>query len=420
MSPPSAAGRVRAGLPAPGSVERLVMLYAKHALRRAPTALVATMALFAAPAWAFEYPGEALGLEAHGFASFGWLAAAGNNWFGVDDRGTTQFWEAAANVIARPVDRLRLGAQIYARDLSRYDNGRATLDWAYADWRAADALGVTVGRFKIPFGLYNEELDVDAARVPIFLPLSIYALRTRDFYISNDGVKVYGLVQIGGGGSVEYALHAGRKSYNTTGGFATYLTELGLGERIDAMTTGLNAGGMLQWNTPWSGLALRASLLDLHDFRVDAASPATATTSHTQAENYWQGVLSAQLELPSATLAAEYLRIHGRARVEVAPIGFGSDLVDNSAGAYASATWHARRWLEPYAAFEATWADAYHDSASYLYAAVLAVRFQPLAHWSLKAEFRDVWGTTALLASDNPSGFTQNWQIFALKTTVDF
>ncbi len=51
---------------------------------------------------------------------------------------------------------------------------------------------------------------------------------------------------------------------------------------------------------------------------------------------------------------------------------------------------------------------------------MLAVRVQPLAHWSLKAEFRDVWGTDALLASDNPGGFRQNWQIFALKTTVDF
>lgn len=50
-------------------------------------------------------------LETHGFVSFGYLKSRGNNWLGETIDGTDEFWEAASNVIARPMNHLRLGAQ---------------------------------------------------------------------------------------------------------------------------------------------------------------------------------------------------------------------------------------------------------------------------------------------------------------------
>src|SRR4051812_25878047 len=111
-----------------------------------------------------------LNLETHGFVSFGYLKSWGNNWHGETLDGTDEFWEAAANVISRPMDHLRLGAQLFVRDLGVYGNGKVELDWAYADWRQIDDFGIQVGRVKIPFGLYSDIIDVDAARPSVFLP----------------------------------------------------------------------------------------------------------------------------------------------------------------------------------------------------------------------------------------------------------
>ena len=142
-----------------------------------------------APAYAADPAGDLfadLNLEAHGFVSFGYLKSWGNNWQGETRNGTDEFWEAAGNVIARPLDHLRLGAQLFVRDLGEYGNGKVELDWAYADWRASDAVGVQVGRIKIPYGLYGEAVDVDAARTTIFQSL-IYGRKERDIRLTTDG-----------------------------------------------------------------------------------------------------------------------------------------------------------------------------------------------------------------------------------------
>lgn len=85
----------------------------------------------------------ALNIEAHGFVSFGYLRTWENNWLAADTtEGTDEFYEAALNVIARPWDQVRLGAQLFVRDLGVYDNGAVQLDWAYVDVRLHTMLDV--------------------------------------------------------------------------------------------------------------------------------------------------------------------------------------------------------------------------------------------------------------------------------------
>jgi hypothetical protein len=129
--------------------------------------------------------------EVHSFVSFGYLQTTGNNWLGNSRSGTGEFWEAAANAQVTPWPQTRLAGQLFARDFQRYDNGRVQVDWLFAEWRPKDLIGVQVGRVKIPLGLYNEVRDVDVARATIFLPASIYALRTRDINNSTDGAKIF-------------------------------------------------------------------------------------------------------------------------------------------------------------------------------------------------------------------------------------
>jgi hypothetical protein len=367
------------------------------------------------------YPGSDLQLEAHGFASFGYLDTWGNNWLGPSRGGTTQFWEAAANVVSRPADRLRIGAQLYARDLVNYGNGQVMLDWAYADYRVTDECGVQVGRVKIPLGLYNENIDVDVARASVFMPVELYSLIDRDLLISIDGAKVYGHVEVGELGSGEYAFYAGRKELRTDGAFATnYTAALGLGNEVQYISAGWVAGGMVQWNPPVAGLSFRLSLGDLHDFDVSALSSVTGMQTETRVTNYYDSIASAQYDINSLTFALEYQRLRGRGTTTVQPIDVSVGQYDSGENAYLSATWHARRWIEFYEAFEQGWADIHQPSGVHSYTWVTAINVMPLSNWSLKAEFREVEGTEGVFASDNPQGLSKHWQVLALKTTVDF
>lgn len=166
-----------------------------------------------------EDPFAPLNLETHGYASFGNVRSWGRDWIDGSEGGTNEFWEAAINVISRPTDRLRLGAQIFVRDVGDYDNGTPQLDWAYADWRAADQFGAQLGRVRVALGLYNEVLDIDAARTPVLLPSSVYSLRSRDLYISTDGGKLYGFLDMAGAGSLEYQFYAGKRNWTQNSDF---------------------------------------------------------------------------------------------------------------------------------------------------------------------------------------------------------
>jgi hypothetical protein len=359
---------------------------------------------------------ESLNLETHGFVSFGYLQTARNNWLGPTTDGTSELWEAAANVIARPIERLRLGVQLFARDLVNYDNGKVTIDWAYADYRIDDVIGVQVGRFKLPLGLYNESLDVDAARTEIFLPTSVYPSQSRDFQVSTDGAKVYGLTSLSGGGSLDYAAYVGGKQYDLEAGYASYVAQLIGLDQLSRLTVNYLAGGMLHWSTPIDGFAVRVSGAYLDGVVVEADTPIGGLKIEAE---YYVGYFSLLYDLPRVTLASEYRLIHGRGDtflggVSVAP------LVDNTEGVYVSATWHAASWWEGYAAIEGSWADAQNRSDKYAYAGVLALNVMPLRNWSMKAEVRGVRGVMGVLPADNPDGIADRWAVFALKTTVDF
>lgn len=359
---------------------------------------------------------ESLNLETHGFVSFGYLQTARNNWLGPTTDGTSELWEAAANVIARPIERLRLGAQLFARDLVNYDNGKVTLDWAYADYRLDDALGVQAGRFKLPLGLYNESLDVDAARTGIFLPTSVYPSQSRDFQVSTDGAKVYGLTSLGIGGSLEYAAYVGGKQYDLEAGYASYVAQLIGLEQLSRLTVNYLAGGMLHWSTPIDGFAVRLSGAYLDGVVVEADTPIGGLNIEAE---YYIGYLSLLYDLPRLTLASEYRLIYGRGDTTLGGVS-AAPLVDNTEGVYVSATWHAASWWEGYAALEGSWADAQHRSEKYAYTGVLALNLMPLRNWSIKAEVRGVRGVMGVLPADNPDGIADRWAVFALKTTVDF
>lgn len=360
---------------------------------------------------------ERANLEAHGFVSFGHLRTWENNWLADDtSEGTDEFYEAALNVIARPWDRVRVGAQLFVRDLGAYDNGQVQLDWAYVDVRLHDLLDVQGGRVKFPMGLYNEAQDLDMAGPAVFLPQSVYPIRQREVMVSLDGAKVGGFADLPVGGFT-YALYGGTKQLDEDGSYATYIQQA---SRIaaDEIDLGTVFGGMLHWHTPLDGLGLRVSAYQNRDAEVDGAltvPPFSDAVFTTDTQRY---MFSAEWEGSDWTFAAEHLYLHidgdSVSGVITRPYEFDYH------GGYAAATWHLTRWADWYAAVEYKHTDILGVGTNHGWSWVTAINLMPLSNWSLKAEFQYHDGTVGVQSSDNPDGIADTWQVVALKTTVDF
>jgi len=379
-------------------------------LRMLATCALTTMVVAADPA---DIP-----VDVHGFVGFGWFRTWENTYLVADSQqGSTEMWEAAVSVTSRPMDRLRLGVQLFARDLGIYDNGQPALDYAYADWRAEDWLGVQGGRVRIPVGLLQEEIDNDTARTQIFLPWSVYPLRVRDFFLAVDGAKAYGFIPLGGDQSVEYTAYGGVSTVDENGGFAISLARSAYGN-INELTSKRTLGGMLHWNGP-EGLSVRGSLWNTTGLSVRGKRGNVSTSADIG--QYWWTVASLGWEAGDVQLAAEYSRVHYDGTATFTPPGIRVPVGQNQDGGYVSATWTANRWLEFYGAVEASRLQITNEDFGQTRALVGAFAIRPKPNWSLKLEWRELRGQAGYVTTlDNPSGLEQNWRMVALKTTADF
>lgn len=381
--------------------------------------LATSLLMIGACANAVENPFADLNLETHGFVSFGYLKSWDNNWLGETLDGTSQFWEAAGNVIARPTDRLRLGAQLFVRDLGVYGNGNVELDWAYADWRFSDALGVQLGRVKMPFGLFCESLDLDAGRTSVFLPV-MYPMRAREILLSTDGIKLYGSLS-----SVDWAFYVGQRQLQSDGDFASYLAYLLNLSSVQTIEADSVVGGMLHWYTPITGLAMRTSLARLDNLNLTGSTVGNTATVDLNIPYWWAGMFSLIYEQGSWTFCSEYQRYYANNFVTItphAPVNPSHvEQAQRTDSAYLSCTWQCRPWLSFYGSVEGAWSDPTdRHGAPYSQAVIGAINLLPTEHWSLKVEYRYTHGTYGVDPKLNPGGIADDWQVVALKTTVDF
>jgi hypothetical protein len=201
-------------------------------------------------------------VQVHGFASQGYVHTDENNWLTMDTQGegSAGFTDFGVNMSAPITDKLRMGAQVYDRNLGQLGQYHPSLDWAVVDYRFKSWLGFRGGKVKTTLGLYNDTQDLDFLRVFALLPQSIYPADLRDATIAHLGGDVYGTVFLKPNwGNFSYTVYTGRRSDSIYSGyayflnqFATYLHSYG----------GLQYGGDLRWRTPWKGLLVGASRLD--------------------------------------------------------------------------------------------------------------------------------------------------------------
>jgi hypothetical protein len=364
-------------------------------------------------------------VDVHGFVSQGFIWTTENNYLGPSERGSFELTEAALNFTHSPLDELRIGVQLFVHDLGPFGNYQPQFDWYYLDYRFFDWLGVRAGRTKIPFGLYNELSDVDAARVPVLLPQSVYPVSNREWLLAQTGVELYGDVALGAAGSLSYRVYGG----------TIYLDPTNVSSAVLGFTVPYVIGARLMWQTPVDGLVLGGSVQTLRpevEFVPNAEQIAAYTASMLLPPDF-AGTVTARIPVKLAMasveyqqgellLASEYLRQY---------LDLESSLVQPTQhyvadGLYALAAYRLTSWLWPSFYYAVVRSDPppQEGSVTYHHDVALTLRHDINAHWLLKLEGHYMHGRQGL-SSDLNGGtpvaeLEDDWGVLLLKTTAYF
>jgi len=362
--------------------------------------------------------------EVHGFVSQGFMKSTDNNYLAQSERGSFEFNEVGLNFTKTLTDRFRVGMQLFMRDLGPVGNYKPQFDWFYLDYRFFDWLGIRAGRTKIPFGLYNEYNDIDAARVAVLLPQAVYPTLNRDYLLAQTGGEIYGRTPHSAIGEFEYRAYGGTIYMDASSNPAIHNLDLPyvLGGRLmwEAPVDGLRIGGTYQTLKLNADLELPPEALQ--QYAAAGLIPADATNPFPVQLPIWLWVASLEYSWRDLTLAAEYSQWKAKLTTEYPTL----DQSVKNERMYIMASYQVVPWLATglyYSLFFPDMADRtgvdkqQHDVA-------VSLRFDPIEHWLIKLEGHFMSGTAYLDPQLNngvqPADLTRNWLYFLLKTTAYF
>ena len=379
---------------------------------------VSALALLAqrpAAAAGLTLPGQLSELQIHGFISQGFLLTSANDYLAHSSEGSFEFTEIGLNFTLPATDRLTIGLQIFSHDLGPVGDYRATLDWYSLDYHWRDWLGIRAGRVKLPFGLYNDSSDIDAARTSVLLPQSIYPAQNRDFLLAQTGGEVYGYRDLGAAGGLDYRLYGGTI-------FLDVKQQPGSPFTVVDLNVPFVAGGRMLWVPPIEGLRLGGSLQFL---RLEThLLPASSSSSVAVNLPVMLWVASVEYTVRDLLFAAEYSRWRVRAQSSN-PAMFPESLTFSERG-YALTSYRVNSWLQAGAYYSVLFPNTNQRGgfAGRQLDAALTLRFDVNAYWLVKVEGHYMHGTAGLSPSLNGnrplSSLTPDWALFTVKTTAFF
>jgi hypothetical protein len=359
--------------------------------------------------------GDVPDLEVHGFVSQGFLLTSANEYLARSSSGSFHFSEAGLNFTLPATDRLRLGLQLFARDLGTGSDYRAVFDWYYLDYLWRDWLGVRAGRVKLPFGLYNDTSDTDSARTAILLPQSVYPARNRDFLLAQTGFEIYGYARLGAAGGLDYRLYGGTIFLDPRPRPGSPITILDL-------DVPFVVGARVLWGPPIDGLRLGGSLqvLRLDSDLLVPGSPGPLTLKVPA--TLW--VASVEYAVRDLLLAAEYSR--WLVRSESSDPSVMPEASTVSERAYVMAGYRVSPWFQAGAYYALQFPDVDHRKAreAVQHDLALTLRFDVEPYWLIKVEGHYMHGTAGLTSTLNGarplSALVPDWALLVLKTTAYF
>lgn len=374
--------------------------------------------------------------QVHGFVSEGGFYSTDNDYIGHSSRGSLEFFQTAVNVSSELSDKLRAGLQLFSQDEGSTNDPTPRLDWAYLDYRWQDWLGIRAGRVRIPFGLYNDYIDIDAARVQILLPQSVYPISDRNTLTAQNGFSVYGTISLRCRGELDYQLYGGVLT------FPLPATQDPTGTTIYKADSKYIIGGQLFWDTPIDELRVGVgglrTVLDTYLVLSPAMTEQLIASGAVPADfdgkllysidpaNLW--IASAEYTHDDLKLSAEYSRwiIHSKST----PVPLVPSPLTVSERFYARATYRLTETLSGALSYSVLFADAHDrggdnmlmfpkDFYAWSRDASASIRYDVNDYWLWKAEAHFIDGVAALdpRIDPNPSRY---WGLFLVRTTVTF
>ena len=420
-------------------------------------------------------------ISIHGFISQGYIGTSDNNFMGNTEDGTFEFNEFGINFGKELNDNLRVGLQLFSRDLGNYGNNEVTLDWAYGDYHWKDWLGVRVGKIKTPHGLYNETRDVDMLRNWIFLPQSVYPEIERDAALALMGFGIYGNAYLGSFGTISYQALAGTQNIDANEALAQSLMGVFIFDpyvQAQEIDVDKKYALSLTYGTPLEGLRIGATLqyseINLvsafdypagegfyGEFGIIADPYGGKYLSDLESESY---VVSAEYTWNNLLVVAEYSwsnRDLGIGTLNEYPLDIeipdfstedpndtipwagytaGTPTTFKTEGWYVGATYRFTDWFELgsyYSEYypnrndkDGTTPDALGRYVDPQYRAwnkdiCLTTRFDINEFWTVKLEGHMVEGVALLpltenMDMDSQHTFIEDWEMYAAKVTYSF
>lgn len=251
-------------------------------------------------------------VQVHGFFSQGFVYTDQNNWLTMNtSAGSGAMTDMGLNVSSRLTEKLRVGAQVYDRNLGELGQWHPSLDWAVADYRVTNWLGIRAGKVKTTLGLHNDSQDLDFLRVFALLPQSIYPMDLRDATIAHAGGDLYGSLALPDRlGDLSYTVFAGYRSDSMRSGYPYLLTEWKVFFRS---MEGLQYGGDVRWNTPLKGLTVGVSRVNQEmtgsGSFVSLINPSAGVLPYeSTTKSDWINQFYGEYRAKKLTLNAEYRR----------------------------------------------------------------------------------------------------------------
>ncbi|HXK20701.1 MAG TPA: hypothetical protein VNG33_22980 [Polyangiaceae bacterium] len=367
-------------------------------------------------------------LQVHGFVSQGYIKSTSNNYLAPSARaqGSFDFTEVGINFTKPLTDKLRVGLQIFAHDLGPLGNYAPQLDWYYLDYRFFDWLGIRAGKTKLPWGLYNEYNDVDAGRVPILLPQSVYPVANREVLFAQTGVELYGDVPLDAAGSLEYRAYGGTIFINTADASV----------QLKGFEVPYEFGGRVMWHPPLPGLQLGGSAQAVRlDFSyAPTAEQAMAYQAQGQLPADYNGTISIKLPVQLFVASVEYQveRLTLAAELGRDYIKYTTNLLTPvpkvvSEGYYLMASYQVKSWFTPgiyYSTLLPNTELPIQKRSTYQRDLAVTLRSDITPNWLVKLEGHYMHGTGGLRRELNDNkpldSLDKNWAVFLAKTTCYF
>jgi hypothetical protein len=363
-------------------------------------------------------------VQVHGFASQGFVHTSDNNWLTMNTSGfgSGEFTDFGANASTQITDKLRIGAQLYDRNLGGLGRWHPTLDWALATYKFTPWFGIRGGKVKTVMGLYNDTQDLDFLHTFALLPQSVYPTDLRDVTLAHTGGDIFGNFPVGQRlGTVSYTAYAGHRSDSPYSGFA-YLVNSD-GGTFNSFG-GLQYGGDLRWATPLKGLLVGASRMN-EDLTLDFLSGGTDVRLNSSSD--WTNQYYGQYSWKKLVVDAEYRRYW----TDLGTQGV-SMIQEDVRGWYVSGSYQVVKRVQVGSYFSHYWLNypvsgLLPSGTGHDYDKVITVRFDPNRFTNIKVEghFMDGYGLpdqypNGFYMANNPQGFKPNTDALVIKAGVHF